>query len=388
MLPKTGAMIVGVWTTSNEVLDDPRSSRRPAAIIAPFVLLSALLVLVSCGREEKAEAPPPRPVRTVTVTPESAHETVVLTGHVSAQDEVAVAFRIGGRLIERPVNVGDRVTTGQELAKLDPQDEVAALRSAQASLAAAQAAVTQTSAAFDRQRSLLASGHTPRAQYDQAEKALASARAQVDSAQAQVRIAKNRVTFTILTADFPGSVTARGAEPGEVVQPGQMIVRLAREGARDAVFDVPAQVLHMAPKNPAITVSLTDNPDVKTTGQVREVAPQADPVTRTFEVKVALDNPPEAMRLGSTVNGVMRLDAEQVKALPASALTELNGKPAVWVVDPKAMTVSLRTIGVVRFDPDSVVVSDGLQPGDIVVTAGAQALHPDQKVRLLGPQQT
>ncbi len=146
----------------------------------------------------------------------------------------------------------------------------------------------------------------------------------------------------------------------------------------------PPQLLHSAPSNSVITVALTDNPAVTTTGQVREVAPQADPVTRTFEVKVGLADPPEAMRLGSTVNGTLKLDTAQVKALPASALTELNGKPAVWVVDPSHLTVALRTIGVVRFDPGSVVVSDGLEPGDIVVTAGVQALHPGQKVRLLG----
>lgn len=361
-----------------------RLLRRRVFLAGHVALLAAALCVASCKREEQAEAPAPRPVRTVTVSPEAAHETVVLTGHVQAKDEVAFAFRIAGRVIERPVNVGDTVQHGQELARLDNSNEMDALRSAQATLAAAQATVTQTQAAFERQRSLLASGHTPRAQFDQAQKAYTTAQAQVDSANAQVRIAANRVAFTIVTADFPGVVTARGAEPGEVVQAGQMIVRIAREGARDAVFDVPAQLLHIAPKNPSITVSLADNPTVTTTGQVREVAPQADPVTRTFEVKVGLDNPPDAMRLGSTVNGSLTLDTDQVKALPASALTELNGQPAVWIVDPKTMQVALRTIGVLRYDPISVAVADGLKPGDIVVTAGVQALHPGQKVRLLG----
>lgn len=348
-----------------------------------FLLLAALVALAGCKREKEAAAPEPRPVRTVTVTQTADHETVVLTGQIEAQDDVSIAFRLSGRMIERPVNVGDHVTTGQELAKLDPQNEVDALRTAQANLAAAQALVRQTSAAFERQRELLSAGHASRANFDIAQKAFENARAQEDSAQAQVRIAATRVSYTILTANFPGVVTARGAEPGEVVQAGQMILRIAREGTRDAVFDVPAQVLHVAPKNPVITVSLTANPAVTTTGHVREVAPQANPVTRTFEVKVGLDNPPEAMRLGATVDGTMRLDVAQVKALPASALTELNGNPAVWIVDPKAMTVSLHNIGVLRFDPDAVVVADGLKPGDIVVTAGVQALHPGQKVRLL-----
>ena len=119
----------------------------------------------------------------------------------------------------------------------------------------------------------------------------------------QVRIAADRVGYTVLQADAAGTVTARGAEPGEVVQAGQMIVRLARLGGRDAVFDVPAQVLRSAPSDPQVTIHLTENPSVATIGRVREVAPQADPVTRTFQVNVGLTDPPEAMLLGSTVNG-------------------------------------------------------------------------------------
>ena len=181
-------------------------------------------------------------------------------------------------------------------------------------------------------------------------------------------------------------MTARGAEPGEVVQAGQMIVQLARQGGRDAVFDVPAQVLRSAPSDPQVTIRLTDDPSVTTIGRVREVAPQADPVTRTFQVKVGLTDPPEAMRLGSTVNGTVRPGhPSKVIAIPASALTEFNRQPAVWIVDPSKLTVSLRNIELLRFDPGTVVIAQGLDTGDIVVTAGVQALHPGQTVRLLGP---
>jgi membrane fusion protein, multidrug efflux system len=349
-------------------------------------LLAALAGgVVACNKEQKAEAPQPRPVRTVTAARQNAGETVVLTGHILAEDEASMAFRIGGRMTQRFVNVGDQVKTGQELARLDPQNEVNALRSAQASLTAAQAAQTQARAAFERQRTLLSQGHTPRAQFDLAEKALHTAQAQVDDSETQVRIAADRVSYTILQADAPGTVTARGAEPGEIVQAGQMIVQLARQGGRDAVFDVPAQVLRSAPSDPEVTISLTDDPSVTTIGRVREVAPQADPVTRTFQVKVGLTDPPAAMRLGSTVNGVVRLESDKVIAIPASALTELNRQPAVWIVDPAKLTVSLRNIEMLRFDPGTVVVAHGLETGDIVVTAGVQALHPGQTVRLLGP---
>jgi membrane fusion protein, multidrug efflux system len=176
-----------------------------------------------------------------------------------------------------------------------------------------------------------------------------------------------------------------GAEPGEVVQAGQMVVRLARQGGRDAVFDVPAQLLRSAPSESEITVRLTDDPSVVATGRVREVAQQADRATRTFEVKVGLSDPPAEMRLGATVTGSVKLASEQVIAIPATALTELNRQPAVWLVDPEKLTVSKRNVELLRHDPGTVVIAQGLETGHIVVTAGIQALHPGQKVRLLGP---
>jgi RND family efflux transporter MFP subunit len=165
-----------------------------------------------------------------------------------------------------------------------------------------------------------------------------------------------------------------------------MIVRLARKDGRDAVFDASAQLLRSAPRDPQITVSLTDNPAVMARGRVREVAPQANPATRTFEVKVGLTDPPEAMLLGATVTGRMEVEAVPVIEIPATALTKFNQKPAVWIVDPSKLTVTIRNVEVLRFDPTTVAVSEGLDTGEVVVTAGVQALHPGQKVRLLGSE--
>jgi membrane fusion protein, multidrug efflux system len=349
-----------------------------------WLVPAVAIALASCEPDSKAPTVEVRPVRTVIATKSEAGETVVVTGHVQAEDEPALAFRIAGRMIERPVNVGDRVATGQVIAKLDPESELNELRSAEAALAGAQGQLTYARGTFERQRQLLANGHTPRARFDQAQNALQSAQSQVDNAEAQLQIARDRVGWTTLTADAAGTVTARGAEPGEVVQAGQMIVRLARQGGRDAVFDVPAQLLRVAPADAPITVRLADDPSVTATGRVREVGARADPVTRTFEVKVGLDNPPGAMRLGATVTGSVNLESEPLISIPATALTELNRQPAVWIVDPKALTVSLRGVEVLRFDPGTVVIAEGLDTGDIVVTAGIQALHPGMKVRLLG----
>jgi len=342
------------------------------------------MALVGCEQKQKAKAVDPRPVRTVTAVKGGTGETVVLTGQISAENEASLSFRIGGRIIERFVGVGDRVEPDQVLAKLDPQNELNALRSAQAAVFAAEGRVVETSNAYDRQKTLLPQGFTTQALYDQAQQALRTARSQLDNAEAQLQIAKDRVSYTQLKAGVAGSITARTAESGEVVQPGQTVFQVARQDGRDAVFDVPAQVIRSAPTDPKVVVSLTDDPSVTAMGRVRQVDPQADPITRTFRVRVGLINSPAAMFLGATVRGRMELESTPGIALPASALTRIDGQPAVWLVDPEKMTVSLHNVQIERFDPATVLVSHGLDGGEIVVTAGVQALHPGQKVRLLG----
>ncbi len=367
--------------------------RRPSAArclfgaprTAPRLLLAGLaLALLSACQPEADTAPPQvRPVRTVTVVKREVGETVSYTGRIQAENETRLSFRISGRMVERSVNVGDHVEPGQVVAKLEPQDELNALRTAQASVAAAQGQLNQAQSNFDRQQTLLARDIASRAQFEQAESALKTARAQLDTAEAQLKAAKDRVSYTELRVDSAGTVIATGAEAGEVVQAGQMVIRVARKDGRDAVFDVPAQLLRSAPSDPLISVSLSDDPAVTAIGRVREVSPQADPVTRTFEVKVGLTDPPAAMRLGATVVGRMKLDTAPVIEIPATALTEFDRRPAVWVVDPSSLTVSLRNVEVARNDPATIAISQGLDSGEIVVTAGTQALHPGQKTRLL-----
>jgi membrane fusion protein, multidrug efflux system len=356
--------------------------RAPLPRSAPAALAAALL-LAACGRDSEPAAPEIRPVRTVTVVKREIGETVAFTGRIEAENETRLAFRIGGRMVERLVNVGDRLEPDQLVATLDPQDELNGLSAAQASVAAAKAQLAEAQSEFDRQKFLLARDVASRAQFERAEQALETARAQLDTAEAQSKTAEDQVSRTELRVDAGGVVTAVPVEPGEVVQAGQMIVRVARQDGRDAVFDVPGQVLRSAPSDPLITVTLTDDPSVKATGRVREVSPQADPVTRTFEVKVGLTDAPAAMRLGSTVVGRMQLDAAPTIEIPATALTEFDRRPSVWIVDPANLTVSPRNVEVLRHNSATVAIAAGLAPGDIVVTAGTQALHPGQKTRLL-----
>jgi len=346
---------------------------------------AALIAVTVAGCDEPAPpAPQVRPVRTVTVEHRAEGETVSLTGHVRARDQGSLAFRIDGRVVERPVNVGDAVRAGQAIARLDPLNQENMLRSAQANLSAAEAVLTQARQTFWRQQELLRQGWTPRARFDDAQQALQTAEAQVSSTQAQLRIAQDHLGYTVLRADAAGSITATGAEAGEVVRAGQMIAQLAQEGGRDAVFDVPEGLIRTAPRDPVVQITLGDDPRITATGRLRELSPQADPVTRTFQVKVGVVDPPEAMRLGSTVTGRIQLAAPAGVQLPATALTEANGRPAVWVFDPASQSVALRNVDVARYDPASIVVSQGLEPGEVVVTAGGQVLRPGQRVRRLG----
>ena len=351
----------------------------------PQVLCAALIAatVTSCDKPVPP-APQARPVRAVAVERVAEGETVSLTGHVRAKDQASLAFRLDGRMIERPVSVGDVLKAGQLVARLDPTIQQNALRTAEGNLSSLEAVLREASITFWRQQELLKDGWTSRAKFDEAEHKLQTIQAQVDAAQAQVRIAEEQLSYTVLSADAPGAVTAKGAEPGEVVHAGQMIVQLARQGGRDAVFDVPEQLMRTGPRDPLVQIALANDPTVRATGRVREVAPQADATTRTFQFKVGIIDPPEAMELGSTVTGSIKLSAPPGVEIPASALTETNGRPAVWVVDPQSKTVSLREVDILRHDPATVVISQGLETGEVVVTAGVQTLHPGQKVRLLG----
>lgn len=358
----------------------------PGARVAGLSAFALIVLLTACKPVEEPEPEPIRPVRVTTVESREGGETVSLTGQVEAQEEVNLSFRVGGRMIERSVNVGDQVRAGQVVARLESDTPRNALRSARAELTAARARLVEAQNNFERHRSLLDRGFITRAMFDQAEQAFRSAQAQVDSVQAQANIAETQLGYADLIAASSGTVTARRAEPGEVVAPGQPIIQLAREGGRDAVFDVPARIIETAPADARIQVVLSSDPKVQAIGRVREVSPQADPVTRTFKVRIGLNDPPAAMRLGSTVTGSIQIGAGAGIEIPASALTSANQRPAVWVLDPASNTVSLRNIEVLSYGLARVAVAEGLQPGDIVVTAGVQTLRPGQQVRLLGTQ--
>jgi RND family efflux transporter MFP subunit len=352
---------------------------RSAAVFAWL----ALALLGACDKPQPAEEI--RPVRTVrAVAGSDDGEVVSLTGHIRAQKEQSLAFRIDGRMIKRHVEVGQVVRANDLIAELDPVPQRDALHQAQAKLAAAEATLHEASNNMDRKRTLTGQGWSTKADYDAAERTFNTAKAQLDVAKALLHEAEDHLSYSELRADAPGVVISRSAEAGEVVKAGQTIVTVAQDGGTDAVFDVPATLMRQISPDVVVTVSLTDDPRIRTSGRVRETAPQADPTTRSFRVKVGLDEPPEAMRLGATVFGQARMLGSKGIKLPATALTMVENQPSVWVVDPKNLQVSLRTVELDREDSSSVVVSKGVEPGELVVTAGVHALRPGQKIRLLG----
>jgi RND family efflux transporter MFP subunit len=353
---------------------------RPFHVVAA---VAALALLSSCNRATEPPAPEIRPVRVLTIAKGTAGDTIALTGSVQAETETNKSFRINGRLLDRNVNIGDTVRPGQLIARLDAQNEATSLLSARAQLSAARARLSEAQNMYGRMRELVAERAVSRAQFEQSEAMQKTAESQVESAQATVTLAENRLSYTNLVADTGGVVTSVGADHFA----GRMIVQVAREGGRDAVFDMPARVKDSSAMGAELTMTLVSDPKVTVTGNVREISPRADPVTGTFRVRVRLNNPPATMRLGSTVTGRIRLAATTSIEIPPSAVVRADGRAAVWVVDPKTGTVASRSIQIRSSDPNRVDVASGLAPGDVVVIAGVQALRPGQKVRPLENRQ-
>jgi RND family efflux transporter MFP subunit len=355
---------------------------RSFRLIVGAGVLALISALTACKKEEKAAAPDIRPVRTVTVEPTEAGETVSLTGEIQPRHQADLGFRVRGKILQRPVDVGTQVKTGDLLAKLDPQQYSQDLEVAKAEVAKADAEVTRSRNQEYRQSELLKKGFTTQVAYDQAVKTFKTAEAEAEAARAKQTQASENLGYTELKADADGVISAIGADPGQVVSAGQMVVRLAQLGEREAVFNVSEATFKSPPKNPTVTVELVSNPDIKTTGKVRYVSPQADPTTRTFTVRVSLPDAPPQMRLGANVVGSVTLGEGQVVMIPGSSLFQKDGQPAVWLVT-KDGTVQLKPITVARYQDDAVVVGGGLAQGDVVVTGGVQKLLPGQKVRLI-----
>ncbi|WP_378950629.1 efflux RND transporter periplasmic adaptor subunit [Mesorhizobium sp. ANAO-SY3R2] len=359
----------------------PSATRCRAGLGLAAATLATLLV-AGCQREEEAVESQPRPVKTETVSfsPEDTFGSLV--GEVQPRFETNLGFRQGGEIRERNVDVGDLVEPGTVLARLDIEDSQDAARKAEANLAAAQANFDNADVARSRQQQLYPRT-TSRAALDNAIAQANAARAGVDAAQAALRVAQNNLDNRVLTANTAGVVTAVGAEVGQVVGGGQMVVRLAQQAEKDAVFQVPESTFQAAARDMQVETRLLSNPQSMATGTVREISPTANPVTRNFNVRVALENVPSDFRFGSAVRGTVKIPGEPVARLPMTALFNKGAQPAVWVVNPADSTTKLVPVEVARFGDRDFLVSHGLADGDRVVIAGTQQLRPQMPVRLL-----
>lgn len=314
-----------------------------------------------------------QPVKLVKYAPKAA-----LTGEIVARVQSELSFRVGGRIIERKVEVGQHVVRGEILARLDPKVQEADVEGANAGVQAAEAKLSQVTSVFERQKALLKDGFTTQRDFDKAEQEHRSAQAMLDGARAQLATARDQLTQTGLRPPSPGIITARHMEVGQVAQPGQAVFALAQDGPRDAVINVQEFVFTGGFKED-IEVALVSDPKIKAAGEVQEVSPALN-ATGSVRVKIAIQKPPPEMVLGSAVTVSAHAKERETAVLPWSALYSDGGKPAVWVVDPKSGAVALRRIEIEFYGNTDIVIRAGLRPGDLVVTVGTQLLRPAQQV--------
>jgi membrane fusion protein, multidrug efflux system len=353
--------------------------------VLPLAILAAT-ALVACSKTEPAPDPV-RAVRTVTIASQTAGGVYEYAGDVRARTESRLSFRVNGKMIKRLVDLGDTVKAGQVLAQLDAQDLRLGQDAARAAAAAAQASFDQTAADFKRYKELADKGFIGPAELDRREAALKTARAQLDQARAQASVQGNQAGYAALVADASGVVTGVDLEPGMVASAGTPVLRLAHDGPRDVVFSVPedrvAIVKSLAAKPDAFKVRLWGSDATPLPASIREISAAADPVTRTFLVKADIGKAAiDGTRLGQTATVLMALpQVSGVTKLPLSALREEQGRSAVWLVDRGSMTVKSQDVKLAGADGNDAVITAGLAPGQIVVTAGVHVLNPGQKVK-------
>ncbi|MEN9781139.1 MAG: hypothetical protein RL014_2287 [Pseudomonadota bacterium] len=366
------------------ILRPPRLRRR-GAMLATITIGAALLA--GC---QKAEPPiePVRSVKLVTVGASDVQSQLEYAAEVRARTEARLSFQIAGKLLSRTAEVGQRVKAGQVLAEIDARDYELGVRSAQAAVAAAQTQRDLAEADFKRFAALQAQNFISGAELERRDTALKAAEAQLAQARAQLAVQSNQSGYARLVASAGGVITAVEAEPGQVLTAGMPVLRIAYDGARDAVFAVPESRIASVRVGQPVQVSLAGR-DQPWRATVREVAASADALTRTFAVRAALPASADAP-LGATVT-VRNEAASASKALahalklPTTALRQDGNATAVWIFDPATGTVRSQPVQVAGADGNDVVIAAGVQPGQQVVAAGVHVLQAGQKVTVWQP---
>lgn len=351
-------------------------------LLSFLAIIGSLVALSACGKDDdkSSQSEVIRPVLYTIATPKPTLQTS-FAGTIEPRYSTDLAFRVLGRIIARPVIVGDLVKKDEMVAMLDPSTLDLSVQSAKADLSSAEAQYANAAASEERLSILLKGNNISQADYDAAKQARDSAQAGLEKAQAGLRKAEDQRGYAVLSPDFDGVISATNAEVGQVVAAGQAVMTVARPDIREAVLDIPDSMTEYLVAGTPFNVQLQADPKVTGNGTVREVAPQADAQTRTRRVRIALANPPEGFRLGATISAGLAAAEKDHVVLPIQALLEKDGKAQIWVIDPKTQTVSLQDIQVVERRNESFVAGN-VEIGSYVAIAGVNELKQGQKVRL------
>jgi membrane fusion protein, multidrug efflux system len=351
-------------------------------------LLILGLVLGGCQGADRqdAAAGPVRPVLTQLAEPSDSIRFGPFAGTIEPRYQAQLGFQIPGRMVARDVTVGDIVRRGQRLAALDTIVTRFDLTRAEADLADARAQVENAEAAEARTRRLMEGNNVAQSALDQAVARRDTGRARVEQAQANLQKARDQIGYTELRSEFDGVVTQRLAEVGQVLSAGQGVVTVARPEVREAVVDIPENLVGALPADGVFTVALQSAPDLTARGRVREVAPIAEAGTRSKRIRITLEKPNPAFRLGATITVALARAVPRRFLLPAAALLTDGSRRSVWIVAADGRSVERRdvTLAPEQDGPETgrIAISDGLQPGERVVIAGVHMLRDGQAVRL------
>ncbi|RUV44869.1 MAG: efflux RND transporter periplasmic adaptor subunit [Mesorhizobium sp.] len=359
--------------------------RLPAAGLPVVGVVVAALGLTGCSQEKKAETQEViRPVKVVEIGEAETTRQLDYSGSVRARTEMNLGFRIAGKVTERLVDIGQHVNEGDVLARVDPSDYELSVKSAEASLDAAERQVETVDLARKRAEQLYAKNFAPKSQLDQAVLSYDQAVATRDAARSTLAQAQNQVHYTDLKASKAGIVTAISADIGQVVGAGTPVMTVAVDGEKEVLIAVPEMDIAGFRPGKEVKASFWSDEALTLDGKVREVAGSADPQSRTFAVRVSLPNDPRVL-LGMTANVAATVGSKaQLVSIPLTAMAEKDGKHIVWTVDRASDTVHPRPIKVANFTADGVAVAEGLKQGDVVVAAGTQFMTDNLKVKPSG----
>lgn len=359
------------------------SAKHRVSVFALPLLLTLGLAGCSDSGAEVVQEPVLRPVKVIEVSAPSTDRELKYSGTVKARSEAAAGFRVAGKIVERLVDIGDRVAPGDVLARLDVTDYQLQMSSAEASLAAAERQLETADFALKRADALYRQQVTTKAQLEQAQLTYNQALATRDSQRSSLEQARNQVAYGELKADKTGIVTAISADAGQVVAAGSPVVTVAADGEKEVLIAVPENEIFAFAPGKEVEVGFWSKDGLALKGAVREVAGSADATSRTFAVRIALpDNPQILLGMTARVTALAPSDRDFFE-LPLSALTQDAAKQStVWTVDRTDATVHARPVTVDTFSDTGVQVSAGLKPGDLVVVAGTQFMTEDMKVRL------